>query len=276
MAIITDIDETRAPLLEHLVELRKRLVYSLIFVGIAFVVCFYFSREIYDFIGRPVQKALGPDAKLISTEITGQFVVRAKLALTVAFMVSFPVLANQIWLFVAPGLYKHEKKAALPFLIMTPVLFTMGAALAYYMMPIAIKFLLVGFGLNDPGGNGIKIEATPDVQHYFSFVLQMTFAFGLSFLSPVLLMLLERVGIITLEQLVAGRRYAILFTLIIAAIIAPPDMTSQIMLWIPLVLLYEMSIIAIRITRRSRAKDEAARAAAAATQETAVTTTSAE
>jgi sec-independent protein translocase protein TatC len=273
MAIINDIDESRAPLLEHLVELRKRLLYSLIFVGFAFVVCFYFSREIYDFIGNPIQKALGANARLISTDITGQFIVRAKLAVTVAFMASFPVLANQIWLFVAPGLYKHEKKAVLPFLIMTPVLFTMGAALAYYMMPIAIRFLLVGFGLNDASEGGIKVDATPDVQRYFSFVLQMTFAFGLSFLLPVALMLLERVGILPLETLVKGRRFAIVIAFVIAAVITPPDITSQLMLAIPLCLLYELSIIAIRITRRNRAKDEAARAKV---EETVVSPTAAE
>jgi sec-independent protein translocase protein TatC len=271
MAIITDIDETRAPLLEHLVELRKRLLYSLVFVAFAFVICFYFSREIYDFIGNPIQKALGANARLISTDITGQFVVRAKLALTVALMASFPVLANQIWLFVAPGLYKHEKKAALPFLVMTPVLFTMGAALAYYMMPVAIKFLLVGFGLNGESTGGIKVETTPDVQRYFDFVLQMTFAFGLSFLLPVLLMLLERVGILSLKQLVDGRRYAIVITLVIAAIVTPPDITSQVMLWIPLVMLYELSIIAIRLTRKSEAKDKVLQEKSEAEQEAAST-----
>jgi sec-independent protein translocase protein TatC len=269
MAIITDIDESRAPLLEHLVELRKRLLYSLVFVAFAFVICFYFSREIYDFIGNPIQKALGANARLISTDITGQFVVRAKLALTVALMASFPVLANQIWLFVAPGLYKHEKKAALPFLVMTPVLFTMGAALAYYMMPVAIKFLLVGFGLDGESTGGIKVETTPDVQRYFDFVLQMTFAFGLSFLLPVLLMLLERVGILSLKQLIDGRRYAIVITLVIAAIVTPPDITSQVMLWIPLVMLYELSIIAIRLTRKSEAKEKALQEKAEAEQETA-------
>lgn len=263
MAILKEIDETRAPLLEHLIELRKRLLYSLIFVGLAFFVCFYFSREIYEFIGAPIKSALGPKARLISTDITGQFVVRAKLAVTVALMISFPVIATQIWKFIAPGLYKNEKKAALPFLLMTPVLFTLGASLAYYMMPIAIRFLLVGFGLNSADEGGIQVDATPDVQKYFSFVLQMTFAFGLSFLLPVLLMLLERAGILSLEMLVKGRRFAIVIAFVIAAIITPPDITSQLMLAIPLCLLYELSIIGIRITRKSRAKAAAAEEVAA-------------
>jgi sec-independent protein translocase protein TatC len=267
MAILKDIDDTRAPLMEHLIELRKRLLYTLVFVGVAFMVCFYFSKEIYEFIGAPIKTALGPHARLISTDITGQFVVRAKLAVTVAMMVSFPMIATQIWKFIAPGLYKNEKKAVLPFLFMTPVLFTMGATLAYKMMPVAIKFLLVGFGLNSSESGGLQVDATPDVQKYFSFVLQMTFAFGISFLLPVLLMLLERAGIVTLEMLVKGRRIAIFVAVVIAAVLTPPDLTSQIMLWIPLVLLYELSIIGIRFTRRSRAKDAAESEAAAAAAE---------
>ncbi len=264
MAVLKDIDETRAPLMEHLIELRRRLLHSMIFIALAFGVCFYFSREIYEFIGAPIKTALGPHARLISTEITGQFVVRAKLAVTVALMVSFPVIATQIWKFIAPGLYKNEKKAVLPFLFMTPVLFTIGATLAYTMMPVAIRFLLMDFGLNSADSGGIQVDATPDVQKYFSFVLRMVFAFGLSFQLPVLLMLLERAGIVTLETLVKGRRIAIFIAVVVAAVLTPPDLTSQIMLWIPLCLLYELSIIGIRLTRRSRAKDAAAIEAAEA------------
>jgi sec-independent protein translocase protein TatC len=269
--MITDIDESRAPLLEHLVELRNRLLKALVFVALAFCVCFAFSGQIYEFIADPVKQALGAKARLISTEITGQLMVRTKLALTVALMMSFPVIATQVWKFIAPGLYKNEKKAVLPFLVVTPVLFTAGAALAYTIMPMAIKFLLLDFGLNATETGGITVETTPDVQKYFSFVLQMTFGFGVAFLLPVLLMLLERVGILTLETLVSGRRFAIVIAAGIAAVLTPPDVTSQIMLFLPLVVLYESTIIAIRITHRRKAREQATEAEAA-TDADAVTT----
>jgi sec-independent protein translocase protein TatC len=261
MAVLDDIDETRAPLLEHLVELRQRLLKALVFVFFAFCLCFAFSSQIYQFIAYPVKQALGENAVLISTDIAGQLMVRTKLALTVALMISFPVIAVQIWKFIAPGLYKHEKKAALPFLVMTPVLFTLGAALAYAIMPRAIEFLLLDFGL-DGGTGGVQVNTTPDVQKYFSFVLQMTFGFGVAFLLPVLMMLLERAGIVTLETMVNGRRFALVFAAIVAAVLTPPDVTSQMMLFIPLALLYEASIIAIRITHRRRAKERAEEEAA--------------
>jgi sec-independent protein translocase protein TatC len=264
MAIIQDIDESRAPLMEHLVELRTRLLKALVVVFIAFCICFAFSKPIYEFIGAPVQQALGAHAKLISTDITGQLMVRTKLALTVALYCAFPVIAVQVWKFIAPGLYKHEKKAVLPFIIMTPVLFTLGAALAYWIMPQAIKFLLLDFGLNSADGSGLNVETTPDVQKYFSFVLQMTFGFGVAFLLPVLLMLLERAGIVTLETLVGGRRFAIVIAAVIAALLTPPDFTSQFMLFLPLVILYEITIIAIRITHKRKAKERAAEEAAEA------------
>jgi sec-independent protein translocase protein TatC len=244
--MITDIDERKAPLMEHLVELRKRLLYCFVAIIITFFATFYYSQEIYDLLAQPLLSALGPNAKLISTEVTGQFWVRVEVALYAALMCMFPFISNQIWLFVAPGLYKHEKKAFLPFLFMTPVLFTLGVCLAYFMMPMALKALLVGpFALIDKGST-INLAVTPDVQKYLAFVRQLLFAFGFSFLSPIALILLVRAGIVKLETLQKGRRYAVVIVVAIAAVITPPDVTSQIMLAVPLYLLYELSLLLLR------------------------------
>jgi sec-independent protein translocase protein TatC len=246
--IISDIDESKAPLMEHLIELRKRLLYSVVAIIITFFGTFYFSQEIYDLLAQPLLSALGPKAQLISTEVTGQFWVRAEVALYAALMCMFPFLANQVWLFVAPGLYRHEKKAFLPFLFLTPILFTMGVTLAYFMMPFALKALLVGpFALID-NHSTINLAVTPDVQKYLAFVRQLLFAFGFSFLSPIGLILLVRVGILKLETLQNGRRYAAVIVVAIAAVITPPDVTSQLMLAVPLYLLYELSLLILRFT----------------------------
>jgi sec-independent protein translocase protein TatC len=253
--IISDIDESKAPLMEHLIELRKRLLYSVVAIIITFFVTFYFSQEIYDILAHPLQSALGAKAQLISTEVTGQFWVRVEVALYAALMCMFPFLANQIWLFVAPGLYRHEKKAFLPFLLLTPILFTLGVSLAYFMMPMALKALLVGpFALIDSGST-MNLAVTPDVQKYLAFVRQLLFAFGFSFLLPIALILLVRVGILKLETLQKGRRYAAVIVVAIAAVITPPDVTSQIMLAVPLYLLYELSLLILRFTAPKPATD---------------------
>jgi sec-independent protein translocase protein TatC len=256
--MIKDIDESKAPLLEHLVELRKRLIYCLLFVVVTFFVTFYFSQTIYDWLALPLERAMGAKTQLISTEVTGQLWVRVEVAVYSALMIGFPFIANQVWLFVAPGLYKHEKKAVLPFLFLTPVLFTMGVALAYTMMPLALRALLVGPFALDPSGQSLNLAVTPDVQKYLSFVRQILFAFGFSFLLPIALILLNRVGIVSLEALTKGRRYAIVAAFVIAAVVTPPDVFSQLMLAIPLCILYELSIIAIKLMNRSRAKEDAA------------------
>lgn len=250
-----DIDETKAPLLDHLIELRQRLLYSIIGLAVAFAVAFYFADEIFAFLTRPLVEAFGDgqNGRLVYTKLYEAFFVEIKVALFAAFLAAFPIIANQIWAFVAPGLYRQEKKAFLPFLIATPVLFMMGAALAYYVvMPTAFHFFL-GFQTTGEEG-GIAQEALPTMGDYLSLVMHFIFAFGLAFLLPVLLMLLERAGIVTRDQLKRGRRYAIVAAFVIAAVLTPPDVISQLMLAIPLIILYELALVGIWFTERKRAK----------------------
>ena len=242
-----DIDETRAPLLDHLVELRRRLLWSVAALAVAFGVCLYFARPIFAFLVQPLLRA--GQNRIIYTDVFEAFFVDVKVAFFAAIMAAFPVLATQAWKFVAPGLYRNEKRALLPFLLMTPLLFGLGAALAYYgAMPVALHFLL-GFEGNV---GGVTQEALPGVGNYLSFVTKFMFGFGVAFLTPVLLMLLERAGIVTRAQLVSGRRYAIVIAFVIAAVLTPPDIISQLLLGIPLVLLYEFALIAIWFTERRR------------------------
>jgi sec-independent protein translocase protein TatC len=245
---MSDLDESKMPLLEHLIELRRRLLWSVGALGIAFCVCLYFAEPIFGFLVQPLLHA--GQGKLIYTDIFEAFFVNLKVAFFAALMVAFPVIVTQMWRFVAPGLYTNEKAALLPFLLMTPVLFTAGAALAYYVaMPIALKYLLTGFTGNV---GGVEREALPAIGNYLSFVTKFLFGFGVAFLLPVLLMLLERAGIVTLAQLQKGRRYAIVGVVAIAAVLTPPDIVSQLLLAVPLVLLYEMAIIIIWFTAKRR------------------------
>ena len=244
-----EIDDSQAPLLDHLVELRRRLLWSVVAIAVMFAACLYFARPILAFLVAPLKEA--GQLRIINTEVFGGFLVEIKVAFFAAMMLSFPIVANQLWQFVAPGLYKQEKRALLPFLLATPVLFIGGASMAYYIaIPTALKFLL-GFQGNL---GGIEQEALPDVGNYLKFTMQFVFAFGLSFLLPVLLMLLERAGIVTRKQLVAARRYAIVAAFALAAVLTPPDVGSQLMLAIPLVILYELALIGIWFTERKRAK----------------------
>lgn len=248
---MSDLDETKMPLLDHLIELRNRLLWCVVAMAVAFGVCLYFAKPIFGFLVQPLLAA--GQGKLIFTDIFEAFFVEIKVAFFAATMVAFPVLATQLWRFVAPGLYAQEKKAFLPFLLMTPVLFTAGAALAYYMaMPVALEFLL---GFSGEVG-GVSQEALPGVGNYLSFATKFLFGFGVAFLLPVLLMLLERVGILTLAQLKAGRRYAVVGIAVVSAVLTPPDIMSQILLLVPMYLLYEMAIIAIMITGRKRQPQE--------------------
>jgi sec-independent protein translocase protein TatC len=253
---MSDLDESKMPLLEHLIELRRRLLWSIGALGIAFCVCLYFAEPIFGVLVQPLLHA--GQGKLIYTDIFEAFFVNLKVAFFAALMVAFPVIVTQMWRFVAPGLYKNEKAALLPFLLMTPVLFTAGAALAYYVaMPIALKYLLTGFTGNV---GGVEREALPAIGNYLSFVTKFLFGFGVAFLLPVLLMLLERAGIVTLEQLQKGRRYAIVGVVAIAAVLTPPDIISQLLLAVPLVMLYEMAIVIIWFTRKRRKAQEPAEA----------------
>jgi sec-independent protein translocase protein TatC len=246
---VKDIDETRAPLLDHLIELRRRLLWSLAALAAAFGVCLYFARPIFAFLVQPLLKA--GQGRLIYTDIFEAFFVNVKVGFFAAIMVAFPVIASQIWKFVAPGLYRNEKRALFPFLVMTPVLFGLGAALAYYVaMPIALHFLLSFQG----NIGGVQQEALPGVGNYLNFVTKFMFGFGVAFLTPVLLMLLERAGIVTRTQLVRGRRYAIVMVFVIAAVLTPPDIVSQLLLATPLILLYEFALIAIWFTEKRREK----------------------
>jgi sec-independent protein translocase protein TatC len=248
-----EIDDTKQPLMEHLIELRRRLIWCFLALGLAFAVCYYFSDTIFAFLVQPLKEGFGPNGgRLIYTKLYEAFFVQIKVAFFAAFFVSFPIIANQIWAFVAPGLYVKEKKAFLPFLFATPILFTAGGALAYYVvMPAAFQFLLHYQG--EIGG--IKREALPSVDDYLGLVMQFIMAFGIAFLLPILLMLLERAGLVTRAKLKRWRRYAILLAFIVAAIITPPDVASMCMLAIPLVLLYELTLVAIWFTERRRARE---------------------
>ncbi|OYU15942.1 MAG: twin-arginine translocase subunit TatC [Alphaproteobacteria bacterium PA4] len=262
-----DIDASKAPLLDHLIELRKRLLTCVVAFVICFGIAFSQAGRVFGFLVQPLVHAYGDGVvgKLIYTKLYEAFFVEVKVAAFAAICMAFPIIANQLWAFVAPGLYRREKRAFLPFLLATPVLFTMGAALAYYVvMPVAFKFFL-GFQ-SSSAVTGISQEALPAMGEYLDLVMNMILGFGVSFLLPVLLMLLERAGIITRQQLIGGRRYAIVAAFAVAAVLTPPDVWSQFALAIPLMLLYEVSIFGIWLTERRRARDAATDVVASAAE----------
>ncbi len=253
MAVIKDIDESQAPLLDHLIELRGRLVRCVLALALAFGVCLYFADPILGFLIQPLKNAFPVgEGQLIFTKLYEVFFVELKGALLAGFCLSFPIIANPLGAFIAPGLYAKEKRAFLPFLLATPILFGMGAALAYYVvMPTAFRWFL---GFEGTAG-GMEIQALPTANEYLGLVMQFILAFGMSFLLPVLLLLLHRAGLVTRDQLVSARRYVIVLIVALAAIITPPDPGSQLLLAVPLLLLFEGSLVLMRLTDRRRRTD---------------------
>ena len=240
--------------ISHLVELRKRLIHSLIFLIILFIFCYYFSEYIYGFLVNPYAEAVKNDdieRRLIFTALQETFLTYLKVSFFAAFFVTSPFILIQVWKFIAPGLYNHEKRAIMPYLVLTPILFLLGGMLVYYLiMPLAIKFFLSfeSSGLS----THLPIQLEAKVNEYLSLIMRLIFAFGLSFQLPVLLNLLARVGVIDSEYLKVRRKYFIVIIFAAAAILTPPDPITQIGLGIPLLILYELSILSVRLIEKKK------------------------
>ena len=258
-----DIDASEAPLIEHLIELRTRLIYCVLGFIAAFIFSFIFSTDILHYLILPFKWGTGTDVSLISIKLLGVFLVKIKIAFFGGLFIGFPLIATQLYRFVAPGLYAHEKQAFMPYLIATPVFFLLGASLVYFfLLPVAIHFFYaLAAGTGGEGQPGIQLM--PDIEAYLDFVMMLILAFGLCFQLPVVLTLLGQIGVVTYDQLRSGRKFAIVGVFVVAAVLTPPDPISQISMAVPLMGLYEVSVQAVRFLEARRKKKREAEEAEA-------------